>query len=74
MKEFALPSLTFGINIDPSTENLESALRRAQMADASSVDLVTIQDHPYNPDFLIPGRCSPLWQHAPKGCICPPMY
>jgi alkanesulfonate monooxygenase SsuD/methylene tetrahydromethanopterin reductase-like flavin-dependent oxidoreductase (luciferase family) len=52
MKESAPPSLTFGINIDPSTDNLESALRRAQMADASSVDLVTIQDHPYNPDFF----------------------
>ena len=42
----------FGINIDPSTTGLDSALRRARLADTSSVDLVTIQDHPYNPDFL----------------------
>lgn len=42
----------FGINIDPSTTGLESALLLAKIADASSVDLVTIQDHPYNPDFL----------------------
>jgi alkanesulfonate monooxygenase SsuD/methylene tetrahydromethanopterin reductase-like flavin-dependent oxidoreductase (luciferase family) len=42
----------FGINIDPSTTGIESALLLARIADASSVDLVTIQDHPYNPDFL----------------------
>jgi alkanesulfonate monooxygenase SsuD/methylene tetrahydromethanopterin reductase-like flavin-dependent oxidoreductase (luciferase family) len=48
----AANSPLFGINIDPSTTNLEAALKRARMADASSVDLVTIQDHPYNPDFL----------------------
>ena len=42
----------FGINIDPSTTGLEAALRRARLADASSVELVTIQDHPYNPDFM----------------------
>ena len=42
----------FGINIDPSTTGVDSAVRLAQIADKSSVDLVTIQDHPYNPDFL----------------------
>ena len=42
----------FGINIDPSTTGLDTALRLARLADASSVELVTIQDHPYNPDFL----------------------
>jgi len=42
----------FGINIDPSTANLDSALQRARLADESGVEMVTIQDHPYNPDFL----------------------
>lgn len=49
---FTTPPPLFGINIDPSTTGLESATRLAQLADKSSVDLVTIQDHPYNPDFL----------------------
>ncbi|NOH00566.1 MAG: LLM class flavin-dependent oxidoreductase [Chloroflexi bacterium] len=42
----------FGVNIDPSTANLEAALQRARLADESDVELVTIQDHPYNADFL----------------------
>ena len=42
----------FGINIDPSTAGVKLALQLARLADVSSVDLVTIQDHPYNPDFL----------------------
>jgi alkanesulfonate monooxygenase SsuD/methylene tetrahydromethanopterin reductase-like flavin-dependent oxidoreductase (luciferase family) len=46
------PPPLFGINIDPSTASLESALRLAQIADKSTIDLVTMQDHPYNPDFL----------------------
>lgn len=46
-----LPPL-FGINIDPSITNLDQALISARLADQSNVELVTIQDHPYNPDFL----------------------
>lgn len=42
----------FGINIDPSTTGLDRALSLVRLADASSVDLATIQDHPYNPAFL----------------------
>ena len=42
----------FGVNIDPSTVNLETALQLARLADESDVELVTIQDHPYNPDYL----------------------
>jgi alkanesulfonate monooxygenase SsuD/methylene tetrahydromethanopterin reductase-like flavin-dependent oxidoreductase (luciferase family) len=42
----------FGIAIDPATNGLEEAFRLAQQADDSDVDLITIQDHPYNPEFL----------------------
>jgi len=48
----ATNSPLFGINIDPSTSGLDRALLLARLADGSSVDLVTIQDHPYNPAFL----------------------
>ena len=42
----------FGINIDPSTIKFTSALQRLRLADESDVELVTVQDHPYNPEFL----------------------
>jgi alkanesulfonate monooxygenase SsuD/methylene tetrahydromethanopterin reductase-like flavin-dependent oxidoreductase (luciferase family) len=42
----------FGLNIDPASAKLQTALQLASMADQSAVDLITIQDHPYNPDFL----------------------
>lgn len=48
----AIQTPIFGVNIDPSTVNLKTALQRARLADESEVELVTIQDHPYNPDFL----------------------
>ena len=51
MSATSLPPL-FGVNIDPSTSHLDQALLRARLADQSSVELVTIQDHPYNPDFM----------------------
>lgn len=50
--KIAANSPLFGINIDPSAAGLDRALLLARLADASSVDLVTIQDHPYNPAFL----------------------
>ena len=42
----------FGIAIEPNTVGVDEAFRRAELADASNVDLITIQDHPYNPEFL----------------------
>jgi len=45
-------SPVFGINIDPSITGLDTAQTLSRLADTSSVDLLTIQDHPYNPDFL----------------------
>jgi len=42
----------FGVAIDPAVSGLAEAFRLAQQADESEVDLVTIQDHPYNPEFL----------------------
>lgn len=42
----------FGINVDPSTNNLEEAFIRAQFADQAGFDLFTIQDHPYNMRYL----------------------
>ncbi len=44
--------LLFGINVDPTTDQLDETLLRAQLADDNGLDLCTIQDHPYNRRFL----------------------
>jgi alkanesulfonate monooxygenase SsuD/methylene tetrahydromethanopterin reductase-like flavin-dependent oxidoreductase (luciferase family) len=41
----------FGLNVDPNTGGLPIAERITAIADASGLDLVGIQDHPYNADF-----------------------
>lgn len=50
MSQFNAP--LFGLNIDPSTDRLALAYRLAQLADESSYDFISIQDHPYNAGFL----------------------
>lgn len=46
------PAPLFGINIHPGIDDLDDAFRRARLADAGNVDLVTVQDHPYIAHFL----------------------
>ena len=41
----------FGLNVDPDTGGLPIAERITAIADASGLDLVGIQDHPYNDGF-----------------------
>src|SRR5580693_595810 len=41
----------FGLNADPNTGGLPIAERITAIADASGLDLVGVQDHPYNADF-----------------------
>src|SRR6266567_2302046 len=43
--------VNFGLNVDPNTGGLPIAERITAIADASGLDLVGIQDHPYNADF-----------------------
>src|SRR2546423_10092537 len=42
----------FGLNIDPSANNLQLAYNLAQIADSTRLDFMGIQDHPYNGRFL----------------------
>ena len=42
----------FGLNVDPNTGGLAIAERITAIADASGLDLVGIQDHPYNTGFV----------------------
>ncbi|MCS6965082.1 MAG: LLM class flavin-dependent oxidoreductase [Thermoflexus sp.] len=41
-----------GLNIDPSVDRREEAFWRARLADTHGLDWITVQDHPYNPNFL----------------------
>ncbi len=44
--------LLLGVNVDPSAARAGEAVERACLADELGLDLLTIQDHPYNPAFL----------------------
>lgn len=44
--------LWFGINIDPNPTTIDLARDLARAADARGMDLVGVQDHPYNPAHL----------------------
>jgi alkanesulfonate monooxygenase SsuD/methylene tetrahydromethanopterin reductase-like flavin-dependent oxidoreductase (luciferase family) len=46
----ALP-VRFGLNVDPNTGGLAIAQRITAIADAAGLELVGIQDHPYNAEF-----------------------
>jgi alkanesulfonate monooxygenase SsuD/methylene tetrahydromethanopterin reductase-like flavin-dependent oxidoreductase (luciferase family) len=46
-----LPPL-FGANVDPSARDPQDAFRRAQLAEEHGLDLIGVQDHPYNNGFL----------------------
>ncbi len=48
----ARPLPLLGINVHPGVEDPKDAFDRARIADASEIDLITIQDHPYIPYFL----------------------
>ena len=44
--------LTFGVFLTPASQQPEQAMQLARLAEASGLDLVTFQDHPYQPAFL----------------------
>ncbi len=44
--------LQFGIFATPVAEPADHAVELAQVAEEAGLDLVTFQDHPYNPQFL----------------------
>ena len=42
----------FGTFLTPSASQPEQTVRLAQVSEQSGLDLVTFQDHPYQPAFL----------------------
>jgi alkanesulfonate monooxygenase SsuD/methylene tetrahydromethanopterin reductase-like flavin-dependent oxidoreductase (luciferase family) len=47
-----MDNVWFGINIDPATNGVELAFDLARYADEAGMDLIGVQDHPYNGGFL----------------------
>ena len=46
------PAPLFGATVDPSARDPREAFERARRADDLGLDLIGVQDHPYNPAFL----------------------
>src|SRR5918911_3556882 len=44
--------LLFGTFVTPSSGNADGVVALAQLAEQAGLDLVTFQDHPYQPAFL----------------------
>ena len=44
--------LAFGVFLTPGNEQPQRVVELAQLAEAVGLDLVTFQDHPYQPAFL----------------------
>lgn len=42
----------FGISPNPAVKNIQLTFTLSQIADTTGLDLISIQDHPYNPTFL----------------------
>jgi hypothetical protein len=47
-----LQELQFGVFIPPLAEQADAVVELAELAEVSGLDLVTFQDHPYQPRFL----------------------
>ncbi|MDX1993201.1 MAG: LLM class flavin-dependent oxidoreductase [bacterium] len=48
----AQPPIQFGISLDPTATKINDLFRLAKVADEAGFELLTIQDHAYNPNFL----------------------
>lgn len=44
--------LSFGVSVDPSADSLDTTYRLADLADTAGLDLVAVQDHPYQATHL----------------------
>src|SRR5579864_2364982 len=42
----------FGISPNPAVKNIQLTFTMSQIADTTGLDLISVQDHPYNPVFL----------------------
>jgi hypothetical protein len=48
----------FGVNINPIPSQIERAVKIAQIAENNKLDLIGIQDHPYNLTSILETTCT----------------
>jgi len=46
------PSPQFGVNVNPAADDIQDSFERTRIADEHRLDLIAVQDHPYNRNFL----------------------
>ena len=51
MSDYGAP-LQFGLSVTPEAAQLEAITELVQVADATGLDLIAIQDHAYNHTFV----------------------
>ena len=51
MSDYGAP-LQFGLSVTPDAADIPAITDLVLAADASGLDLIAIQDHAYNPEFL----------------------
>ena len=51
MPDYGRP-IRYGYFLNPTAEGIEATIESAQVADRLGLDLIGIQDHPYQPRFL----------------------
>ncbi|MGV9746154.1 hypothetical protein ACWDTG_14705 [Rhodococcus zopfii] len=61
--------LRFGTSLTPSAADPEAVVELALVAERAGLDLVTVQDHPYQPRFL-DTRTLLTWIAAPHRTHC----
>jgi hypothetical protein len=63
--------LSFGTFITPQNQRPQDVVALAQLTETVGLDLVTFQDHAYQPAFWTPGRCSRTSRRGRSGCVSP---
>lgn len=64
--------LRFGTFITPSAREPQRTVQLAVATERAGLDLVTFQDHPYQPAFWTPQRFWPTSLRGPNGWSSPP--
>ena len=62
--------LAFGTFITPLNERPDDVVALARLTERAGLDLVTFQDHPYQPGSSTPGRCSRGSPRRRRRCRC----
>ena len=69
-----MTGIHFGISVVPATERLDRIRELVRAADEAALDLVGIQDHPYQRHFLDTWSLIPMLLAETSGCRSSPTW